>query len=102
MDLETLKLLLEVEAGENITYVMIAYFGNKVFTSLLIAGAVILGLKMIIKVIVDLCSTEDALQRWRDSLGIGCPGALVASERVAVIKKIDSLVYEQVAKKDKK
>ena len=98
-EIEALKLLLEVEAGDNITTVATWYVVTGLVPSLIVVLVVILLFILANKLIRLAHQHSDAtFMRWRDELGTGCPGELTANERSLTIKAIDRLIEKSKAK----
>ena len=82
--------------GETAAYLVVGYLGIgllKLLATLLFLYTII---KMILKTGFLISRSYSTLKVWRDRLGIGRPGALVASELSKVITKIDSLIAEDI------
>ena len=98
-EIEALKLLLEVDAGDNITTVATWYVVTGLVPSLIGVLVAVLLFILASRLISKIYSnTEVVIKRWRDELGIGCPGVLTDYEREQTIDAVDKLVRAAKAK----
>ena len=92
--IQALKLLLEVDAGTNVTQVAIWYVIGGFFQSLLIAATILTALVLLLRTISRMVRSLDAIKRWRCMLNTGSSGDLSEYELVATVRRIDALIAE--------
>ena len=100
--LEALKLLLEVEAGENITNVAIWYFAADFLAGLMVMAGLLFGLWMVLRA-VRYCfqqSTDVWLERMANRLGTKSGGPFIDYEKAATKRALEELVELSQGKKN--
>lgn len=102
-NIEALKLLLEVEAGENITQVVVWYFLAQCLSSLLTFIGFMLVVWAVYRLILRLAVDHD--DRWlcqqATLLRTKTPGGFSDSERRNTLQRIEELVQAELDKEKK-
>lgn len=109
MNLEELKLILDTVNGLGGTAaeVVMWYFALLILQYLVIAVGILIAIPLLGATIAKLIgiidgSSEASMARWASQLGILTYGSLTHSERAATVRRINGLVAEFVADRNRK